>query len=190
MSHHPTGNQGKANLPLIFLDLDGVLADFEGHARQENKFKSDGTVDYDALDYKWWITMPVFAGAREFYNEACKEGTVRFLTGPVLHETCYAGKAHWVKNFAPERGKYILEDLIICDSENKFLLSAPGRILVDDRISNIREWEAAGGIGILHTGSYKDTMSKLKAAVSKLSAGPKPLPAKKTGWKNHFPRFN
>ena len=34
-------------------------------------------------------------------------------------------------------------------------------ILIDDRKSNIEEWRANGGIGILHT-SATDTISQLK----------------------------
>ena len=173
-----TGSKTATPPPLIFLDLDGVLADFGNHAQSENKIKPDGKIDWDALDYTWWVTMPAYKGAREFYDETLKLGVVRFLTGPVLNESCYAGKAHWVQDFVPERGKDILEDLIICGSENKFLVAAQGRILVDDRASNIKEWIEAGGIGILHTGDFKDTMKKLREAVSKLTVGSRPSPPK------------
>ncbi len=186
MSHQLAADQGNPQQPLIFLDLDGVLADFEGHARLENKYKPDGKVNYDALDYEWYVTMPAYKGARQFYDDVRKLGFTRFLTGPVLSEDCYAGKAHWVQDFVPERGKFILEDLIICDSENKFLVGAPGRILVDDRIANIKAWEAAGGTGILHNGDFKDTLKRLKDAVAKLNA-PAPI-IKKTGPKNTPPR--
>ena len=183
-------NRNSSDQPLIFLDLDGVLSDFQGHAQQENKLKPNGKIDYEALDYEWWKTMPAFEGAREFYDGACKEGFVRFLTGPILNEACYAGKARWVQDFVRERGKFILEDLIICDSENKFLLAAPGRILVDDRVNNIKAWEAAGGIGILHAGDYKDTMKQLQEAVIKLAAVSNPSPAKKPVLKDHLPKFH
>ena len=36
-----------------------------------------------------------------------------------------------------------------------------GNVLIDDRPKNIEAWEAAGGIGIIHT-SAKETIEKLK----------------------------
>jgi hypothetical protein len=169
------------------LDI-GVLADFEGHAHAEDKFKPNGRIDYDALDYSWWATMPAYEGARAFYDAACATAPTRFLTGPVLSEDCYAGKAHWVQGFVPERGKFVLEDLVICDSKSKFLLAAPNRILVDDRISNVKEWEEAGGIGILHTGNFAETLAKVKESVAKIK-GPKVSPSQNARPIQHFPNM-
>jgi len=39
--------------------------------------------------------------------------------------------------------------------------AAPNHILIDDRESNIDQWRAAGGIGILHT-SAAGTIQQLK----------------------------
>jgi hypothetical protein len=172
MSEPSAQNQNSTNQPHIFLDLDGVLADFDLHAHQENKIGPDGKLKYDELDYKWWSTMPAFEGAREFYDAARKLGIVKFLTGPMMSEECFSGKAHWVQEFVPERGKFILKDLIICPSSDKAYLARANHILVDDREENVRAWEAAGGVGIHHTGNLDDTMKKLQDAVAKLSAPP------------------
>jgi hypothetical protein len=159
---------------LIFLDLDGVIADFDTH--KKSKLKSDGKTDYDALDYAWWTTMPVFKGAKDFYYELRKQGQVRFLTGPVPLVDCFAGKAAWInKKFIPERGRWGLNDLIICHSKAKQLMAGPGRILVDDDKGNIARWNEAGGIGILHEGDYADTLKRVKKAVAGFAPkGPKP----------------
>lgn len=61
----------------IFLDLDGVIADFDAHARTQGKMKPGGKLDYDAMDLAWWETMPAFEGARHFYDELRKIGNVR-----------------------------------------------------------------------------------------------------------------
>jgi hypothetical protein len=182
MAPQPAENQNKAILPHIFLDLDGVLSDFDLHKRQEGKTLPGGATNYNALDYKWWSTMPVFDGAKEFYDAARKLGVVKFLTGPVPHEDCFAGKAHWVRNFVPERGKNILKDLIICSSGDKQFLARPNHILVDDRIANINEWRAAGGIGIHHTGDFAETMKQLQAAVAQITT-----PAPVTKPRRRFP---
>ena len=171
-------NQNNPLHPHIFLDLDGVLADFYLHAHQENKFTADGKVDDSKLDYKWWATMPAYEGAKEFYDEARKLGTVKFLTGPIASEECFSGKAHWVREFVPERGKAILKDLIICASGDKAYLARSNHILIDDRASNIKDWEAQGGIGILHTGNFDETLKKLQAAVLKLTTPAVPVKPK------------
>ncbi len=158
--------------PHIFFDLDGVLGDFDGHAKAQGKYDDKGKLAWDALDYRWYATMPVYDGAKALYDAACKLGVTKFLTGPILNEECYSGKARWIQNFVSERGRFILNDLIICPSGDKHYLARAGRILIDDRAKNIEEWVAAGGIGVHHTGDFAETLKKLKAAVA--ACAPKP----------------
>jgi hypothetical protein len=169
-------NNPAAGVPQIhiFIDLDGVIADFDAHARVQGKYDPAGKVKWDELDYQWWATMPVCAGAKEFYDAAQKLGVVKFLTAPVLSEECFSGKAHWIQNFVPERGKFILLDLIICPSADKGYLAGSSRILVDDRQNNVKDWVEAGGIGIHHNGDFKETLQKLNDALKTLAAAPKP----------------
>jgi 5'(3')-deoxyribonucleotidase len=154
----------------IFIDLDGVLADFDTHAQAQGKIKADGKTDYDALDTEWWRTMPAFDGAVEFLKDLKKEGQTKFLTGPMVSPECHYGKAQWITNFEPGRGKWALMDLIICPSKDKRFLAAEDRILVDDRIGNIKDWEAAGGVGIHHTGDFADTLARTQKAAAKIRA--------------------
>ena len=51
--------------------------------------------------------------------------------------------------------------LILRYAKQKQELANPESILIDDRQINIDQWEAAGGIGILHT-STDNTISQLK----------------------------
>lgn len=152
----------------IFLDLDGVIADFKTHITTQNKLKPDGEIDWYALDYQWWATMPAFKGARAFYDKLRTWAPVKFLTKPVLNEGCFSGKAAWIKSFVPERGRWALEDLIILPGDTKHLLARPDRILIDDRENNIETWREAGGIGILHTGDFQKTLSKLQTIIADL----------------------
>ncbi|TVQ83299.1 MAG: hypothetical protein EA357_06500 [Micavibrio sp.] len=153
--------------PIIFLDLDGVIADFETHAETQGKYhRVTGKLDREALDHQWWSTIPVFDGAQEFYETLQKIGDVKFLTGPMLHSGCHSGKAEWIENFDKNRGKWALRDLIICPAPDKHLLSGPGRILIDDRKNNIADWRLAGGIGILHEGDFDRTLEHVKNALT------------------------
>lgn len=174
MSEPANNNQRDAVQVHIFIDLDGVLADFVGHARAHGKFTADGRTKWSELDYQWWSTMPAYPGAKEFYDAAVKLGGVRFLSAPIPAEECFSGKARWVQDFVPERGRFILRDLILCAGADKGYLAAANRILIDDRRDNISDWVAAGGIGIHHNGDFKVTLQKLQDAVRMLSAAPKP----------------
>lgn len=154
----------------FFLDLDGVLADFDTHLRTENKLTPDGKTNWKALDEKWWTTMPVCTGAKAFYDAVKQMGATKFLTAPVLSAECFSGKAKWVQGFVPERGAGILKDLIICPSGDKAYLARPNHILIDDRQKNVDEWTAAGGIGIVHNGDFADTMRRVKQAMANYAA--------------------
>jgi len=48
--------------------------------------------------------------------------------------------------------------------------AAPNHILIDDRKSNIDEWRANGGIGILHTSAVStiDALNKIDPNIFKL----------------------
>ena len=126
-----------ASQPYIFLDLDGVMADFDGHAVSQGKYADDGKVKWDELDYQWWVTMPACEGAKEFYDAAKKLGVVKFLTAPVPDTASFAGKADWLQAFIPERGKFALLDLIMCAGKDKNfpLFARATRPMLEPRIS-------------------------------------------------------
>ena len=167
-SYLMTGNKRDISPVSIFLDLDGVVADFDSHADACAKKTSDGKMNWEALDLQWWVTMPAFAGAKKFYDDIKNLAPVKFLTAPVLSEDCFFGKAKWVQNFVPEKGRWVLMDLIICPSQEKKNRAKPGAILIDDREKNIMEWVEAGGIGIHHTCDFAKTFAEVKKAVDKL----------------------
>ncbi|TVQ82300.1 MAG: hypothetical protein EA357_10105 [Micavibrio sp.] len=160
-------NQKNPSGLTIFIDLDGVLSDFDSHAKAEGKIKPDGKTDYDALDHLWWQSMPVYEGAREFYTELKKIGETKFLTAPMASPESHYGKAKWITDFDTARGKWMLMDMIICPSRDKHYLSGPDRILIDDRIENVRDWEKSGGIGVHHKGDFKETLKALDLALKK-----------------------
>ncbi len=164
MPRKKTGPDKPAKDILIYLDMDGVFSDFDTHAREEGKLKPDGRLDYDALDFKWWKTMPVYDGAKQFYNDL-KDigGEMNFLTGPMPHPQCFGGKAMWISNFL---SKWQLGKLNVCPSKKKKLLAGPRRVLIDDRENNVREWREAGGIGVHHDGDYAKTLEKVNEAVT------------------------
>ena len=162
---------------MIFLDLDGVLTDFDRHCDDTGLRLSDGTPDYERMNCKeWFAGMCAYPGARDFYNDLTAIGKVRFLTAPVTHSECFGGKAEWVKAFVSEKGRFALKDLMIVASQDKHLVAGPGRILIDDRKKNVDAWRKAGGIGIHHTGDYAQTIQAVRTALKK--SGPVNKPPK------------
>lgn len=149
----------------IFVDMDGVLSDFDSHAKTHGKFDDAGSPKWDEMDFHWWFTMPAFENMKAFYAALKEIGNTSFLTGPSVSPLCHHGKAAWIES---QWNKWALSELIICPSSRKYYLSAPGRILIDDRIRNIEEWNAAGGAGILHKGDYADTLAQTRQAAASL----------------------
>lgn len=170
----------------VFFDVDGVLADFENHLQATGKVTPAGKTDYAALDYDWWVSMPAFPGAKAFYDEIKALSWTKFLTGPVPGADCFGGKAQWVENFVPERGRWATLDLIICPKKDKAFLAGPRRILVDDNEDNIKAWVAAGGVGVHHKGDLAQTAAEVKKAIAGLQQS-NPSPAKPAARTKHRP---
>ncbi len=160
---------------VIFLDLDGVIADFDTHLHAQGKVDGSGKTKWNELDHEWFSTIPVYEGARDFYFKLKDMAAVKFLTAPTMSTGSISGKADWIQNsFLPKRGKWALMDFIIAPSKDKQFLAGPTRILVDDRIKNIQEWEEAGGIGVHHQGDFAATLAAVKKAINDMNDDRKP----------------
>ena len=85
----------------------------------------------------------------------------------------------WVMNFT-EKGKWVINNIITCPKKHKKAHAEPNHVLIDDNAGNIAEWEAAGGIGILHDGDFDKTRAALAEAVAKIDA-PQSFAARVTG---------
>ncbi|MEO5348949.1 MAG: hypothetical protein H7836_04825 [Magnetococcus sp. YQC-3] len=135
----------------IFLDVDGVLADFEKHLLDIYKIDintiNKDEIPWDYIGYEFYSTIPIFDGAKNFYKTISDLYNVYILSGTILTPGCYSGKAEWIKTVLGDN-LYDLRKVIFCLSKNKKLLAAPGRILIDDFGRNINEWIQEGGIGI------------------------------------------
>jgi len=155
---------------IIYLDLDGVLADFDGSVkRHTGKYpheQSDDemwkSVEKDEHFYSKLEKMP---GADDFYTNilaiATNNGyTVKILTAIPRKSTMpEAGpdKIKWVKKHFGD-----IEVKLGPYSKDKWKHADPNDILIDDRKSNIDEWKKKGNaIGILFKNS-NDAISNLK----------------------------
>lgn len=144
---------------MIYLDLDGVFADFFG------KLESLG-LDYHADPRAAWsvaekipnffATLQPTEYAVEMFNRikfmANKSGhEITFLTAlPLLTEelrTAAEDKKYWVQRVLHTSKR------VICVShwsEKSAYANGTDSILIDDSARNIIDWCGAGGVGIVH----------------------------------------
>ena len=149
----------------IYSDMDGVLTDFDAAFEKvsggipprtyETKYGKDKfweIVDIKGVGY--WVGMPWMPDGKQYWDYI-KEYKPILLSSPSRSETSRLGKRLWVRNQLPGT------KLILAQAKDKQNYARKNRILIDDRKSNIDEWRAQGGVGILHT-SAADTIRQLK----------------------------
>lgn len=143
----------------IFVDLDSVLTDFDKQlADLLDKrlvrgwdFGNDSKVWLKISDAgeKFWAQMEWMPDGHELWD-FIKKFKPTVLTAPTRHPSSKAGKKVWLRRELPGV-PYIIDS-------DKEQYAKDGYILIDDREKNIKKWEEAGGIGILH----KDADSSIK----------------------------
>lgn len=146
----------------VFIDLDGVCANFDRHVLdrfdigipegESSKVGMPGQkcfpLPWEKMDHDFWATIPLMPMAKDGIIMVEKfVAPAYFLSGATRFPGSYSGKFAWLAKLIGEEEAN--KRLILCNSEQKKLLSRPGRILIDDRIRSINEWREAGGHGIL-----------------------------------------
>ena len=131
-----------SNLIDVFIDMDGVLADFQNskHFHKMDRIQRKPPRMYEVGFFE---TLDVLPGARWAIRVLLKNPQLRLhiLTKPVTNSyNCYSEKVAWIgKNF-PE----LLDKMMIV--HDKYYLSQYGRILIDDHAPEWKEpWESTGG---------------------------------------------
>lgn len=151
----------------LFLDLDGVLADFDAHFPATFGLDHRGLAD-DAMWERinahpnYFLDMPPCDGALDFWR------SVRDLD-PIILTSCprtnYAHVARQKRLWVREHLSGEILVLPVLGGHNKPLfMHSPGDILIDDFAKNIEAWEKAGGFGILHH-DFPSTMKALTGAM-------------------------
>ena len=151
---------------IIFCDMDGVLVDFDkqfekasgGISPREYEEKNGKEAFWNLIDNEngvgFWVGMPWMPNGKQLW-EYIKPNNPMLLSSPSRSNSSRLGKRLWVRNNLPGTR------LILANSYNKKNYADGNNILIDDRPSNIDQWKAAGGIGILFI-STAQTIEELK----------------------------
>lgn len=145
----------------VFIDIDGVLADFVGavcgvipEIKQEevtewNFYKKYGLTDeqfwgeIEKYGPAFWANLDLLPLAADLIRFCYGHfSNVYLATSPCKSPTCEHGKKIWIQKYFGSA----FRDYFI--TPRKWLLSAPGRILIDDSDDNVSKWNDGGGIGV------------------------------------------
>jgi len=137
----------------LFVDLDGVLADFDAGVRRIcGQSPNDIAVAamwraiHSARDF--FGSLEWMPGAQALWENSLVHLKPTILSGVPMSDSRWAErqKSAWcARKLGPEVPH------IFCASREKSTYSGPYRVLIDDRDRARRPWEAAGGIFILYT---------------------------------------
>jgi phosphoglycolate phosphatase-like HAD superfamily hydrolase len=145
--------QNRGSLPKLFIDMDGVLVDFiagVGNILGMNNAKRNTTLDkheWQAIKdvENFWIDLPKLRGTDQLWNFVKKFRPDILSAAPADWPEAKIQKTQWLKNnLGGVSGK-----IHIVQRKDKVNF-AERNVLIDDFDKNIKEWEAAGGIGILY----------------------------------------
>jgi len=146
--------------PEVFLDMDGVLADFFSEYavlaglppgssyREIPPAKSDPTLN-KMIGTDFFYRLPKFSTADALVAMVVKFfGGYNICSSPLRgdHENSGVQKTRWIQQHLNPQPKHIY----IESRKERYAVQPDGtpNILIDDRKDNIIRWEAAGGVGI------------------------------------------
>ena len=164
--------------PTVYLDMDGVLADFFGGIEKmygvENwkQLTNDKTKDLkkEVIDRitgtDFFATLPKFQTADALIDMVKKftGGTFSINTSPLRgdHENSGKYKKVWISNNIEAPAEIIVTGRKETYAKDKG--TGTPNILIDDRPVNIQKWQSAGGYGILYQAN-RDSLNKVKQAL-------------------------
>lgn len=155
------------NFIKIFLDMDGVLTDWDeavrqlghGEALRENAPERDRAEMYRAINNAgtdFWANIEWTPDGKRLW-EIVKMFHPTLLTSPGRFPYAIRGKKIWIKENIPGTPVFF--------SRNKSEYAERDAVLIDDQKNNISAWREAGGIGIYHQNT-DDTEKELMSLIS------------------------
>ena len=142
--------------PKLFLDCDGVLADFDAGAREVLAGMTPAQFEARHSKREFWqrlartpdfyATLPLMKDARTLFD-AVAHLQPTILTGLPLGNWAAPQKVRWAAEHFPGT------PIITCMARDKYRYMEAGDVLVDDREDHRAKWEEARGVFIHHLGA-------------------------------------
>lgn len=149
----------------IYLDMDGVIADFTSailarfgiydyHPRKWDFYEDLGIKKRQffaaCASHEFWVNIPETPWAMRLYNALSRYAPVTIATHPTHSPESLSGKVEWLQErFGNEFGDYML-----CGGGSKHLLAAPSALLIDDNEEYCEAFQDRGGAAILFPATY------------------------------------
>jgi len=152
-------------MPRLFLDCDGVLADFDTRASElfgmpprqfEARYGAKRFWDRIAGHEDFFHELPLMPGARELWDAVAHLRPV-ILTGLPRGGWAAPQKMRWAARHFP--GARMITTMARAKRDH---MESPGDVLVDDLSKYRVLWEEAGGVFVHHRNA-KDTLAELEA---------------------------
>lgn len=177
----------------IFLDLDGVLADWTSSAiracgrEPDEVYATWPTGVYElpealgisanamwravhARGEAFWASLEPFPWADDLWALCNRFAPTTILTSPSDAPCSHSGKAIWLRrHFGPKFRRYLI-------GSPKDQCASPGAVLIDDRPIGCDAFEAAGGEAVLFpqiwnpVGRVADPVAHVRDALTRLAA--------------------
>lgn len=151
----------------VFLDVDGLVADFVGGIckahNKSNPYNTESNCGNYDIDKIWGMTTAELwqpANNHEFWRDLeptvdadeimeiilshFDEEQVCFLTSPITHSSCLSGKYEWICKHYPKFSRRFLIGSV------KHFCAGSNSLLIDDFDKNIRKFALHGGTAILY----------------------------------------
>ena len=168
-------NEDMQGKPTVYLDMDGVLADFFGGVEKMfgvehwKELTNDKTKDLkkEVIDRitgtNFFATLPKFDTADALIDMVKKftGGKFSINTSPLRgdHSNSAKYKKLWISNNIEQP-----DDIVVTGRKESYAKdkgTGTPNILIDDRPVNIQRWQSAGGYGILYQAN-RDQLSKVQ----------------------------
>jgi hypothetical protein len=162
--------------PIVYVDMDGVLADLYNYAAEihdvdhYNEMTKDEWESFfkDSNAYHLFRDIPPFTNANQLLNLVKNyAGGYRILSSPLGfdREGSIKGKTEWLaKHINVPADKIVFEH-----DKYKYAVQPDGtpNVLIDDYGVNTRAWDAAGGVAIKFQND-EDDVSKIDGVLQKV----------------------